>query len=158
MGNSEAFAAFQTCFLLLAHESHLRPEDYRDELWHKITLALGTAIAAVEAQMVIYNQLADCLLSTDINLKWLSCSTSKAELSRDAPKACRECNQAGQFLSIHTTPHKGTFYVALDRLYNRSSTPSLLTTHSGTAPLPGRRSTTLALNSNHVGDTCYNCG
>jgi hypothetical protein len=32
IGNSETFALFQTCFLLLAHESHLRPEDYCDEL------------------------------------------------------------------------------------------------------------------------------
>jgi hypothetical protein len=49
IGNSEAFAQFRTRFLLLAHKSYLRPKDYRDKLWHKITLALGTAIAAVEA-------------------------------------------------------------------------------------------------------------
>jgi hypothetical protein len=49
MGNSEAFAQFRTCFLLLAHKSHLRLKDYRDELWHKIILALGTAIAVVKA-------------------------------------------------------------------------------------------------------------
>jgi hypothetical protein len=49
IGNSEAFAQFRTRFLLLAHESHLRPKDYRDKLWHKITPAFGTAIAAVEA-------------------------------------------------------------------------------------------------------------
>jgi hypothetical protein len=49
MGSSEAFAQFRNRFLLLAHESHLRPEDYRDKLWNKITLALGTAFAAVEA-------------------------------------------------------------------------------------------------------------
>ena len=69
MGNSEAFAQFRTRFLLLAHESHLRPEDYRDELWHKITPALGTAIAAIEAQIVTYDQLANCLLSTDTNIR-----------------------------------------------------------------------------------------
>jgi hypothetical protein len=49
ISNSEAFAQFRTRFLLLAHESHLRPKDYRDKLWHKITLVLGTAIAAVKA-------------------------------------------------------------------------------------------------------------
>jgi hypothetical protein len=32
MSNSEAFALFWTCFLLLAHKSHLHPEDYQDEL------------------------------------------------------------------------------------------------------------------------------
>jgi hypothetical protein len=48
MGSSEAFAQFQTRFLLLAHESHLRPKDYREKLWDKITPALGTAIAAIE--------------------------------------------------------------------------------------------------------------
>jgi hypothetical protein len=45
IGNSEAFAQFRTRFLLLAHESHLRPKDYRDKLWHKITPALSTVIA-----------------------------------------------------------------------------------------------------------------
>jgi hypothetical protein len=48
MGSSKAFAQFRTRFLLLAHESHLRPKDYREELWDKITSALGTAIAAIE--------------------------------------------------------------------------------------------------------------
>jgi hypothetical protein len=55
IGNSEAFAQFRTCFLLLAHKSYLRPEDYRDELWHKITPALGTAIAIVKAQLITYD-------------------------------------------------------------------------------------------------------
>jgi hypothetical protein len=32
MGSSEAFAQFRTRFLLLAHESHLRPKDYREKL------------------------------------------------------------------------------------------------------------------------------
>jgi hypothetical protein len=53
IGSSEAFAQFRTRFLLLAHESHLRPEDYRDKLWNKlwnkITFALGTAFAAIKA-------------------------------------------------------------------------------------------------------------
>jgi hypothetical protein len=48
IGSSEAFAQFRTCFLLLAHESYLRPKDYCEELWDKITPALGTAIAAIE--------------------------------------------------------------------------------------------------------------
>ena len=49
IGSSEAFAQFRTRFLLLAHESHLRLKDYRNELWYKITLALRTAVAAVRA-------------------------------------------------------------------------------------------------------------
>jgi hypothetical protein len=32
IGSSEAFAQFRTCFLFLAHESHLRPKDYCEEL------------------------------------------------------------------------------------------------------------------------------
>ena len=69
IGSTEPFAQFWTRFLLLAHESHLRPKDYRDELWHKITPALRTAVTTVEAQIVSYDQLANCLLSTDINLR-----------------------------------------------------------------------------------------
>jgi hypothetical protein len=160
MGHSETFAQFRTRFLLLAHESHLRLEDYRDELWNKITPALGTAIAAVEAQMVTYDQLADCLLSTDINLKWLSRSKPKAELPTDTPKARRERNQAGQFLPVRAFPLEGTPSLALDRSNDRSSsTPSpSLTARSGTAALPGRRSNTPALNPNHASDTCFSCG
>jgi hypothetical protein len=92
IGNSEAFAQFRTCFLLLAHKSHLRPKDYRDKLWHKITLALGTAIAAVEAQLITYDQLADCLLSTDINIRWLTLKTAPAISTSTAR---RNRNQAG---------------------------------------------------------------
>jgi hypothetical protein len=69
MGSTESFPQFRTRFLLLAHESHLRPEDYRDELWHRITPTLGLAVAALESQMVTYDQLADCLLATDTNLR-----------------------------------------------------------------------------------------
>jgi hypothetical protein len=72
MGSSEAFAQFQTCFLLLAHKSYLRPKDYRKELWDKITPVLNTVIAVIEYQLITYNQLANCLLATDINIRWLT--------------------------------------------------------------------------------------
>ena len=55
MSSTEPFAQFRTRFLLLAHESHVRPEDYRDELWYKITPALGTIVAVVQAQMTMYD-------------------------------------------------------------------------------------------------------
>jgi hypothetical protein len=55
MGSSEAFAQFWTRFLLLAHESYLCLKDYCEELWDKITLALGTAIAVIEYQLVTYD-------------------------------------------------------------------------------------------------------
>jgi Zinc knuckle len=157
MGNSEAFAQFRTRFLLLAHESHLRQEDYRDELWNKITPALGIAVAAVEAQMATYDQLADCLLSTDINLRWLSRSTPKSELLTGTPKARRDRNQAGQFLPTSSALRIGTS-PALDRLHDHSSSSSPNAARSGTIALPTRRSATPALNPEHAGDTCHNCG
>ena len=94
MGSSEAFAQFRTRFLLLAHKSHLRPEDYRNELWYKITPALRTAVAAVRAQMVTYDQLADCLLSTDTALRW---DNPPKAVSAANPPARRERNRIGQF-------------------------------------------------------------
>ena len=69
MGNTESFAQFRTQFLLLAQESHLRPEDYRDELWDKVTPALQTALVAIEADLITYEQLLDRLLLTDSNLR-----------------------------------------------------------------------------------------
>jgi hypothetical protein len=54
----------------------LRPEDYCEKLWDKITSALGTAIAAIEYQLITYDQLADCLLATDINIRWLALKTA----------------------------------------------------------------------------------
>jgi hypothetical protein len=88
MGSSEAFAQFRTRFLLLAHESHLRPKDYREELWDKITPALSTAIAAIEYQLITYDQLANCLLAININIRWLAPKT--------ALTARRNQSQAGQ--------------------------------------------------------------
>ena len=55
MSNTELFAQFRTRFLLLAHESPLRLEDYREELWYKTTLELRAAIAAVQAQLTMYD-------------------------------------------------------------------------------------------------------
>jgi hypothetical protein len=76
----------------------LRPKDYCKKLWDKITFVLGTAIAAIKYQLITYNQLADCLLATDINIKWLA--------SKTALIACYNQSQAGQpFLisSAHRT-------------------------------------------------------
>jgi hypothetical protein len=109
IGNSEAFAQFRTRFLLLAHKSHLRPKDYCNKLWHKITLALGTAIAAVEAQLITYDQLADCLLSTDINIRWLTPKTAPAT---STSAARRNQNQAGQFTPTSSAYRASTLPLA----------------------------------------------
>jgi hypothetical protein len=90
IGSSEAFAQFRTRFLLLAYKSYLRPKDYREELWDKITAVLSTAIAAIEYQLITYDQQADCLLATDINIRWLALKTSLV--------ACCNRSQAGQSL------------------------------------------------------------
>jgi hypothetical protein len=66
----------------------LRPKDYCEKLWDKITSALNTAIAVIEYQLITYDQLADCLLATDINIRWLAFKT--------ALTACRNQSQAGQ--------------------------------------------------------------
>lgn len=150
MGNSEAFAQFRTRFLLLAHQSHLRAEDYRDELWHKITPTLATAVAAVEAQMVTYDELAECLLATDINLRWLKPRTT----SQINSSARRDRNATGQFVPERVP-------VALGRSFHASSplpsfSPAAVPNRASVTP--HRRSATPALNPDHAGDTCYNCG
>jgi hypothetical protein len=158
ISNSEAFAQFRTRFLLLAHKSHLHPEDYRDKLWHKITPALGTAIATVEAQLITYDQLADCLLFTDINIRWLTPKTAPAT---STSAARRDRNQAGQFTPTSSAHRASTLPLAWEQPYNRStpsSSSSSAAARSGTAALPTRRSTTPALNPAHAGDTCFNCG
>jgi len=149
MSNAKAFTQFRTRFLLLAHQSHLRAEDYCDKLWHKITPALGTAVAAVEAQMVTYNQLAECLLATDINLQWLKPQTAPPL----PPSARQDCNLMGQFLS-ESAP------VALGRpFYYSSPLPSFSSLAiSGRASAPPLcRLATLALNPDYAGNICYNC-
>ena len=107
--------------------------------------------------MDIYDQLANCLLSIDINIRWLNYSTLKAAPPIDIPKACQQ-NQAGQFLLIRSFPCDRTpSSLALDRPNDRStSTSPSLAMRSGTATLPTRRSP--PLNPDHSGDTCYNCG
>jgi hypothetical protein len=152
MSRTETFAQFRTRFLLLAHESHLRPEDYRDELWHKITPALTTAIIAVEAFHPTYDELANCLLAVDANIRWLARTTAQ-----ESSSTARSRNQAGQFAATRSAR---TDTLALDKPYNRSSSPILQTTavRSGASALPIRRSNTPTLNPDHARDTCYNCG
>jgi hypothetical protein len=64
--------------LLLAYKSHLRPKDYREKLWDKITSVLSIAIAVIEYQLITYDQLANCLLATNINIRWLTPKTALA--------------------------------------------------------------------------------
>jgi hypothetical protein len=150
MSRTETFAQFRTRFLLLAHESHLRPEDYREELWHKITPALTTAIIAIEAFYPTYDQLANGLLAVDANIRWLARTTAQ-----ESSSTARSRNQAGQFAATRSAR---TDTLALDRPYHRSSSPILQTTavRSGASAPPIRRSHTP--NPDHAGDTCYNCG
>jgi hypothetical protein len=154
MSNTESFAQFRTQFLLLAQESHLRPEDYRDELWDKITPTLQTALVAIEADLITYEQLSDRLLSTDSNLRWLTRNAPKAPVA-NTPTA-RNRNRAGQFVP---TRSDRVDTLALDRSYDRSHSSVLPTAvRSGASATPIRRSNTPALNPNHAGDTCHNCG
>ncbi len=149
MGSIESFAQFRTRFLLLAHESHLRPDDYRNELWYKITPALGAAVAAVQAQMVTYDQLADCLLSTDTTLRWLN--PPKAAPAAN-PTACRERNRAGQFQPTSSVPSS----LALGRPYDRTSaSPSFLTS---SLPKPSVLPKHTLSTSHTKADACFNCG
>jgi hypothetical protein len=109
--------------------------------------------------MVTYNQLANYLLSIDINIWWLSRNTSKATLSANTLITYCDWNQAGQFLPTRSTTYiDATPSLALDRPHDySSSTSSLLTAYSRTAALSGRRSNTPTPNPKHAGDTYYNC-
>jgi hypothetical protein len=155
MTSSETFAQFRTRFLLLAHESHLRPEEYRTELWYKISPALQTASLAVEPLLPTYNELANHLLATDSNMRWVARTAPRVPTSSST---ARNRNQAGQFLPVRSAPREGTPSLALDRPYNRSSSSLQPAVRSGASATPARRLTTLTLNLDHAGDTCHNCG
>ena len=153
MSSTEPFAQFRTRFLLLAHESHVRPEDYRDELWYKITPALGTAVAAVQAQMTTYDQLADCLLSTDTTLRWLTPRPTPSVSTR------RERNHTGQFVPTASARRAEPSPLAPERPHDRTSASSSFLTTSSKPPVPAvRHSTTPVLNPSPANDTCFNCG
>jgi hypothetical protein len=134
----------------------LRLEDYRDKLWDKVTPTLQTALVAIEADLITYEQLSDRLLSTDSNLRWLARNAPRAPAA-NTPTA-RSRNQAGQFLPVSSAPRVGTFSPALDRSYDRSSSIPPTAIRSGASAPPVRRSTTPALNPKHASDTCHNCG
>jgi hypothetical protein len=149
ISNIESFAQFRTRFLLLAHESHLRPNDYRNELWYKITPTLGSTIVAVEAQLVTYDQLANCLLSTDINLCWLN--PSKAAPTANSP-ARRERNRAGQFQPTSSVSSP----LALGRPHDRiSASPSFLASSSPKPSVPPKHTPSIGPTK---ADVCFNCG
>jgi hypothetical protein len=153
MSNTESFAQFRTQFLLLAQESHLRPEDYRDELLDKVTPTLQAALVAIEADLITYEQLSDRLLSTDSNLRWLTRNAPKAPAA-NTPTA-RSRNQAGQFAPTRSAR---VDTLALDRSYDRSSSILPTAVRSGASATPIRRSNTPVLNPDHARDTCHNCG
>jgi hypothetical protein len=134
--------------LLLAHKSHLRPDDYRNKLWYKITPTLGSAIVTVEAQLVTYDQLADCLLSTNINLRWLN--PSKAAPTANSP-ARRERNRTGQFQPTSSVSSP----LALGRPYDRiSASPSFLTSSSPKPSVLPKHTPSI---SPAKADICFNC-
>ena len=149
MGATESFAQFRTRFLLLAHESNLRPDDYRDELWYKITPALGSAIVAVQAQLVTYDQLADCLLSADTSLRWLN--PPKAAPTANTITR-RERNRIGQFQAASPAP------LSLGRPQDRiSASPSFPTSSSSPRPsVPPKHMPSTS--QTQAGDACFNCG
>jgi hypothetical protein len=101
--------------------------------------------------LITYDQLADCLLATDINIRWLALKT--------ALTARRNRSQAGQPLLTSSAHHTNTLPLAWEQPHDRttpsSSSPAV---RFGTAALPIRRSATPALNAAHVGNTCFNCG
>ena len=134
---------------MLAYESNLRPNDYRDELWYKITPALGSAIVAVEAQLVTYDQLADCLLSADTSLRWLN--PPKAALTAN-PLARRERNRIGQFQAASPAP------LPLGRPQDRiSASPSFPTSSSSPRPsVPPKHMPSTS--QTQARDACFNCG
>ena len=144
MSNTESFVQFRTRFLLLAHEAHVRPEDYRNELWHKVTPSLGLVVAALEPQIVTYKQLADCLLATDSNIRWLS---PKAAVLTSTAR--RERNRTSQFVPAAAAAAPLT----LEKPYGRTSaSPS----SSKLLPTVVRRSTTPTINPDHVNNTYFN--
>jgi hypothetical protein len=99
--------------------------------------------------LITYDQLADCLLATDINIRWLALKT--------ALTARRSRSQAGQpFLT--SSAHR-TLSLAWEQPHDRT-TPSSFSpaVRFGTAALPIRRLTTPAFNAAHAGNTYFNCG
>ena len=133
---------------MLAHESNLRPNNYQDKLWYKITPALGSAIVAVEAQLVTYDQLADCLLSADTSLRWLN--PSKAAPTANTITR-QERNRIGQFQATSSAP------LPLGRPYDRiSASPSFPT--SSSSPRPSVPPKHMPSTSQAKADACFNCG
>lgn len=147
---TEEFVQFRTRFLLLAHEAQLSIEQYRDELWEKITPTLGIAAAAIEPQMDTYDTLSDSLLSIDINLRWLKRQELAQKRIPSTSSSLRSRNTTGKFLSpqISSNFERST----LDR-----STPfASIRPPSRTAP-PNHRSPTPMANPDHANDTCFTC-
>jgi hypothetical protein len=102
--------------------------------------------------LITYDQLADCLLATDINIRWLA--------PKSALIARRNRSQANQPLLTSFAHRTSTLPLAWEQPHDRttpsSSSPAV---RFGTAALPIRRSTTIsALNAAHAGNTCFNCG
>jgi hypothetical protein len=102
--------------------------------------------------LITYNQLANCLLATNINIRWLA--------SKTVLIARRNRSQAGQSLLTSFAHRTSTLPLTWEQPHNciiLSSSFSLVIRFRTTV-LPIRRLTTPALNAAHVSNTCFNCG
>ena len=101
--------------------------------------------------MTTYDQLADCLLSTDTTLRWLTPRPTPSVSTR------RERNHTGQFVPTASARRAEPSPLAPERPHDRTSaSPSFLTTSSSKPPVPAvRHSTTPVLNPSPANDTCF---
>jgi hypothetical protein len=136
--------------LLLAHKSYLCPKDYREKLWDKITLALNTVITTIKYQLITYNQLADYLLVTNINIRWLAPKTVLI--------ACRNRSQAGQPLLTSSVHRTSTLPFVWEQPHDYTTFFSFfLVIYFGTVALLIYCLTILAFNAAHASNICFNC-
>ena len=100
--------------------------------------------------MVTYDQLADCLLSTDTALRW---DNPPKAASAANNLARRERNRIGQFQATSSAP------LPLGRPYDRiSASPSVPTSSSSASPRPSAPPQHMPSTSQAKADACFNCG
>jgi zinc knuckle protein len=145
MKSNQPFAEFQTQFLHLAGEGQVPFENYRLDLYDKLTVRLQEKIAATLDDLLTYERLSARCLSLDSELK-------RIEARSDRQKRLR---------SDRNPPTTSTG-AGIGRQATAIAPRAVTTTHSRASPDPSRITPSTVARRNTPVDpatvTCYNCG
>jgi hypothetical protein len=146
MKPGQSFAEFQTQFLHLAGEGQVPLENYRLDLYDKLTIRIQEKIAVTLDDLLTYERLTARCLSLDSELRRIDARTERQKRPRSDRTSTVTPTGAGVGRQATTAP----------------APKAVTTTHQRASPDPPRTTPSTSSRRNTPIDpatvTCYNCG